>query len=519
MTIPKMNGAESLVRTLVACGVDTCFANPGTSEMHFVAALDSVPGIRPILGLFEGAVTGMADGYGRMAGKPATTLLHLGPGLANGLANLHNARRAQTPIVNIVGDHATYHLQYDAPLASDLAGVARPVSGWLHSSTSAGAVAKDGARAVAASLAPPGQIATLLLPADTAWNDAEGAAPALPRPVPAPVSSDAVDRVAEALRTGKRCGVLMRGAALQDAGLAAAGKIAAATGARLLCDTFAPRLARGAGRVAVERIPYFAEQMVEFLAPLEYLILVGSKPPVSFFAYPGKPSWCTPEGCEILHLAHEHEDGPSALAALVDALGAQKASAVLAPHAVKDGAVGAVNQHSIGQIIARHLPHGAIISDEGATASGGTQAATATAAPHDYLTLTGGSIGQGIPLATGAAVACPDRKVVCVQGDGGAMYTLQALWTQAREKLDVTTVIFANRSYGILNIELARVGARNVGPRALSMLDLHNPELDFVKLGQGLGVESSRADTLAQFDAQFADAMTGKGPRLIEVIM
>src|ERR1700738_4395542 len=186
-----MNGAESLVLTLAGAGVDTCFSNPGTSEMHFVAALDSIQGVRPILGLFEGAVSGMADGYGRMAEKPASTLLHLGPGLANGLANLHNARRAQTPIVNIVGDHASYHAQYDAPLASDIAGFARPVSAWVHSSASARTVAADGARAVQAALQYPGQIATLILPADTAWLEADRPAPALPKPVPAVVSAAA----------------------------------------------------------------------------------------------------------------------------------------------------------------------------------------------------------------------------------------------------------------------------------------------------------------------------------------
>ncbi len=514
-----MNGAESLVHTLAASGVDTCFANPGTSEMHFVAALDTVRGVRPILALFEGAVTGMADGYGRMAGKPACTLLHLGPGLANGLANLHNARRAATPIVNIVGDHATYHAQYDAPLASDIVGFARPVSGWVHSSVSAGTVAADGARAVAAALSPPGQIATLILPADTAWNAAEGPASALPRPVPAPVSDAAVDRAAVALRSGRRAAILLRGAVLQDEGLALAGRIAATSGARLMCDTFAPRLARGAGRVAVERIPYFAEQIVEAFASVEQLILVGAKPPVSFFAYPGKPSWCLPEGAEIHTLSHAHEDGVGALAALAEAVGAGAESLPPAVLARPDRPGGRLNQYSAGHVIARHLPEGAIISDEGATSSGGTQLATATAAPHDYLTLTGGSIGQGIPLATGAAVASPHRKVVCVQGDGGAMYTLQALWTQARERLDVVTVIFANRSYGILNVELARVGARNVGPVALSMLDLHNPDLDFVKLATGMGVEATRAETIEAFDDQFADAMARKGPRLIEVIL
>ena len=514
-----MNGAESLVRTLVGAGVEVCFSNPGTSEMHFVAALDSVSGMRPILGLFEGAVTGMADGYGRMAGKPAATLLHLGPGLANGLANLHNARRAATPIVNIVGDHATYHAQYDAPLASDIAGFARPVSGWVHSSTSAATVATDGARAVAASLSPPGQIATLILPADTAWNEAEGAAPALPRPTPSPVSGDAIDRAAQVLKSGARTAILIRGAALGEAGLTAAGRVAAASGARLMCDTFAPRIARGAGRVMVERIPYFAEQIVDFLASVETLILVGAKPPVSFFAYPGKPSWGLPDNAKIQHLAHPHEDGVGALQALAEALGAPAQPGGIAAWARPDSPSGAFNQFTIGQAIARHLPEGAIVSDEGATSSVGTALATATAAPHDLLSLTGGSIGQGLPLATGAAVACPDRKVVCIHGDGGAMYTLQALWTQAREKLDVVTVIFANRSYSILNIELARVGAGNPGPKALSMLDLHNPELDWVKLAGGMGVAASRAETIEAFEAQFEAAIHSRGPRLIEALV
>lgn len=514
-----MNGAQSLVRTLAGAGVDTCFANPGTSEMHFVAALDSEPGVRPILGLFEGAVTGMADGYGRMAEKPAATLLHLGPGLANGLANLHNARRAATPIVNIVGDHATYHAQYDAPLASDVAGFARPVSGWIHSSTSAGTVATDGARAVAAALSPPGQIATLILPADTAWNPAEGPAPPLPRPLSAPVGDAAIDRAAKALRSGKTAAILMRGAALQPESLAMAGRVAAATGARLMCDTFAPRLARGAGRVAVERIPYFAEQMVEFLAPIEVLVLVGAKPPVAFFAYPGKPSWGLPEGCVILHLSHPHEDGPSALAALAEAVAAPKTGLSPASFARPDAPTGRFNHFTVGQIIGRHLPEGAIISDEGATSGGGALLATASGPPHDLLSLTGGSIGQGVPLGSGAAVACPGRKVVCLQGDGGAMYTLQVLWTQARERLDVTTVIFANRSYAILNVELSRVGALNVGPKALSMLDLRNPDLDFVKLAGGMGVEASRAETLEDFEAQFSSAMAQEGPRLIEVVL
>ncbi len=522
-----MNGAESLLRTLVASDVEVCFANPGTSEMHFVSAIDRVEGMRPVLALFEGVVTGMADGYGRMAERPAATLLHLGPGLANGLANLHNARRAATPIVNLVGDHATYHAQYDAPLASDIAGFARPVSGWVHASTGAGSVAADGARAVQAARQAPGQIATLIVPADVAWSEAERAAEALPVPQPAPVSASAVDEVVAALRAGKRTALLLRGACLRGDGLVAAGRIAAATGARLLCDTFAPRIERGAGRVLIERLPYFAEQLTESLESVEQLILVGSKPPVAFFAYPGKKSWCSPDGVVIVHLAHPHEDGAAALMEVADSLAAGGNSAHVGaadgPGAVSvldlsDAPTGALDQFSVGRAIARLLPEGAVVSDEAATSGLGSALATTTAAPHDWLSLTGGAIGQGLPVAAGAAVACPDRKVVCLHGDGGAMYTLQTLWTIAREQLDVTVVIFANRSYAILNIELQRVGA-DAGPQALSMLDLGNPNLDWVALAAGTGVEASRVDTVDEFSAAFASAMKQRGPRLIEVIL
>src|ERR1700742_3202738 len=514
-----MNGAESLLRTLVGSGVEVCFGNPGTSEMHFVAALDRVEGMRVVLGLFEGAVTGMADGYGRMAEMPAATLLHLGPGLANGLANLHNARRARTPIVNIVGDHATYHAQYDAPLASDVRGFARPVSAWVHSSASARTVASDAAMAVQAALQYPGQIATLILPADAAWLEADRAAPALPKPSPAAVSTKAIDQAAAALGSGRQTMILIRGAALKERGLHAAGRVAAATGARIVCDTFAPRCQRGIGRVEIERIPYFAEQIVEFMKDTEHLILVGASPPVSFFAYPGKPSWCTPEGCKILYLAHANEDGTVALEALADAVKAPKQPLHVGVSRKPDIPNGPLNPLTAGQVIAHYLPSGAIISDEGATAGGGIHRYAANIEPHDHLALTGGAIGQGIPVAAGAAVACPDRKVVCLHGDGGAMYTLQALWTQARESLDVTTVIFANRSCAIFNIELARVGAGEPGPQALSMLDLHNPELDWVKLASGMGVEASRATSVEEFASQFASAMKHRGPRLIEVIL
>lgn len=512
-----MNGAESVVETLAGSGIEVCFANPGTSEMHFVAALDRSP-IRPVLALFEGVVTGAADGYGRIAGKPAASLLHLGPGFANGIANLHNARRAATPIVNIVGDHATWHNRYDAPLMSDIMGICRPVSHWLHSTATARTAASDAARAVAAARAAPGQIATLILPADAAWDEAEGASPPLPLKKAVPAPDQAIDRVARALKSGKRSLLLLRGDVLLADGLIAAGRIAAKSGARVAHDFFAPRVARGAGLPPIERIPYFAEDIVEKLKGLEQLILVGAAPPVTFFAYPDKPSWVTPEGCEIITLSHPHEDGVAALQAVADMIGAPKeaATARLERPDVPQGELTAL---AMGQIVARFLPENAIISDEAATTGAGLSRFLPTSAPHDTLYITGGAIGQALPVATGAGIAAPGRKIVTISGDGGAMYTLQALWTQAREKLDVVTVIAANRSYAILNIELARVGAGNAGPKALSMIDIGHPDLDWVALARGMGVEAERARDCKEFAHAFEDAVRQKGPRLIEALL
>jgi acetolactate synthase-1/2/3 large subunit len=515
-----MNGAESLLKSLVASDVEVCFGNPGTSEMHFVAALDAVKEMRPVLGLQENVVTGAADGYARMAGKPAATLLHLGPGLANGLSNLHNARRASSPIVNIVGDHASSHARYDAPLASDIAGFARPVSDWVHSSTSARSVGADAARAVRAAREAPGKIATLILPADTAWDPAVEVAAPLPLQPRTHAAGSTIDRVASKLQAGSKAVLLVRGDALLGEGLVAAGKIAAKTGARLVSDTFAPRLERGAGRVQVERLPYFGEHAAEFLAGTELLILVGARPPVSFFAYPDKPSWLTPDGCEIAVLSHPHEDGAAALAALMDAVDARGAEGrIITRQAIPLSLDGALDAKSIAQIVAMHLPANAIVADEGVSSTLPYYDLLNNAAPHDFLNLTGGAIGSMMPVSTGAAIARPDRKVVTLVGDGSAMYTVQSLWTQARENLDIVTVVFANRGYKVLNNELVRVGASSNGPNSGAMLDLGTPTLDWVSIGQGLGVDAVRANSRRAFEQAFVSAIAQRGPRLIEAVL
>src|SRR5262245_20958840 len=486
--------------------------------MHFVAALDRVPGVRPILGLFEGVVSGAADGYGRMAEGPASTLLHLGPGLANGIANFHNAKKARTPIVSLVGNHALRHLAYDAPLSADVEAIARPVSAWVRTSRDPAALAADGAAAVAAAQEAPGGVATLVVPADVAWGDAEGPAPALPVRKPETVPAEAVREAARALRSGEPAVLLLTGAALREGPLAAAGRIARATGARLYGNTFNPRLARGAGRVAVPTLPYFAEAALDALRGVRHLVLVGAKPPVAFFAYPGKPSELTPEGCAVHALARPEQDGPAALEALADELGARAAPA-LAELRRPGPPRGALDPAAIGTSLAALLPEHAIVVDEGITASPALLGPTAAAAPHEWLFLTGGAIGQGLPLATGAAVACPGRRVVCLEADGSAMYTLQSLWTQAREGLDVTTVILANRTYAILQIELARTGAGAPGSRARDMLAIDRPDLDFVRLAEGMGVPATRATSAEELHAQLARALAEPGPRLVEAVI
>ena len=512
------SGAESLVQTFVDAGVRVCFTNPGTSEMHFVAALDTNPEMRCVLGLFEGVVTGAADGYARMTGTPAATLLHLGPGLGNGLANLHNAKKARTPVVNVVGDHATYHRKYDAPLSSDVEGIARPVSGWVKVSQSADDVGADGAEAVQASMAPPGQVATLILPADTAWNRTTCVAKPLPRIAAAKVDSQQVDAVAKVLRTGEPCVLLMNGI-ITAARAELASRIAKVTGARVIIDTFVPRLQRGAGRAELARLPYFGEQAAEVLAGTQHIVLVSTQPPVTFFAYPGKPNWLTPEDCTLHTLVERDGDVDAALEALGQAVGIRGVEADFVPLERPPLPRGELNPRAIGLAVANLFPENAIVVDEGGTAGGATTLATRGAPPHDWLILTGGSIGFGPPCATGAAVACPDRPVINMQGDGAGMYTVQALWTQAREKLNVTTIVLANRKYGILQIEFGRVGAHNPGPKAMSMLDLSNPNLDWVKLAEGMGVRGFRATTAEQFNKALAASLAEPGPSLIEALI
>jgi acetolactate synthase-1/2/3 large subunit len=516
-----MNGAESLVATLAGEGVDICFANPGTSEMHFLAALEN-PSFRSVLVLYEGIATGAADGWYRMKRTPASTLLHLGPGLANGLSNLHNARRASSGVVNIIGEHATAHLKYDPPLMSDIEGLARPVSHWVRRTRSACTLAGDAAEAVAEASGKPGKIATLVLPGETSWGEAgehprakteccktEATVPDLAR----------IESVAEVLRRGEPTLIVCGGVSSFGKPAELLGRIAAHTGCRIATQFFTSRIERGAGRAMLERIPYYVPAATAYLSGFKHIITVETREPIAFFSYPGSPSLLKPHGCDVHPLILPEEDCVQGLEMLIEALGAQNTQAMLQPRSEVVIPEGKLDPTSIARAIAAALPENAILVDESLTTGRESLGLTAGALPHDVIQNMGGSIGFGTPVATGAALACPDRRVFCMVGDGSAMYTIQSLWTQAREGLNITTIIFANNSYQILKTEFSNMGFGKPGPKASAMIDIGNPTIDWCAMAKSMGVPSVRVETAQNFYKSMVRSAQTPGPMLIEVCL
>lgn len=512
------NGARALIETLINAGVDTCFTNPGTSEMHFVAALDSTE-MRAVLCLFEGVATGAADGFARMTDRPAATLLHLGCGIGNGLANLHNARKARVPMINIIGDHATYHTQYDAQLQSDIETVARNCSTWVRTSASTEQLAADAAEAVRVAAGPPAQIATLILPADVSWNDGANTVDVDAAATPPPAADNVVEKIADVLGSGKKTALLLGRRALQEEGLRAASIIAEKTGSKLFCEVFPTRLQRGAGLPHVERIAYLAEMASVQLNEFQHLVLVDARAPVSFFAYPGKKSYLVPDQCTVHELVKPEQDVPGSLDKLVKAVDATDTQPNLLEPKRPGLPGGKLTASKVCQAIGALLPKHTIISDEAQTSGVQLPAFTANAPRHDLLTLTGGAIGQGLPVAIGAAVACPDRPVLALVGDGSAMYTNQALWTMVNEDLDVTVIVFNNRSYAILNVELERVGAEGAGDKAKSQLDLSEPPIDFAAFARSVGMSATSVSRAKEFNKALRHAFAEPGPHLIDAIV
>ncbi len=512
-----MNGAEALVQTAVDAGLEVCFANPGTTEMPVVAALDSRPGMRAVLGLQENVATGAADGYGRMAGKPALTLLHLGPGFANGIANLHNARRARSGIINLIGEHATWHAQADAPLASDIESLARPVSAWVHRSAEAAGMAGAMAEAIATATRGSGQIATMILPHDLQLADSGGVA--------APAAFSSRQSVAEA-RLAAAAGALagegallfLGNAALSEAGLRAAGRIAQASGCGLMSQMSNARAERGAGLPSYAKIPYLPEMALEALAGTRVLVLAGALSPVAFFGWPGMPSSMVPEGTEVVTLALPDEDVVAALEGLADRLNAPAYQAP-ASEGRPEPPRGELTTEALCGAVAALQPEDAIVVNEAITSGWSYHKQSQGCPRFTELQITGGAIGCGPSLALGAAVACPERRVINLQADGSGLYTPQALWSQARERADVVTVICSNRRYNILQMELQRAGMNQPGPNAQRLTALDDPPVDWAQMAKGFGIQASAAHDADELVAALAEALARPGPTLIEAVI
>ena len=513
-------GAFSLVDTALRAGVEVCFANPGTTEMPIVAALDRIAGMRVVLGLFEGVCTGAADGWARMTGRPAATLLHLGPGFANGIANLHNARRARTPIVNWIGEHATRHLVFDSPLTSDIAALAGSV-GWTRTVRSAQEMAEASLAAVEAAIGPPGRVASIIIPADCQWEPGPEPLSASQSPALRETSIPALREAARLLRKG-RAGILLGGNALTARGLRAAARVTAATACAVWTETFPSCQECGRHVPFFPPLPYFPEQATEALANLTSLVLAGAREPVAFFAYPDQPSRFIPNGATLYTLADPDAGADAALAleALAEELDAPEA--VTPPGAKPSFAPSGqpLDPDNLGRVMAAFMPENAILVNEAATTGLGWNAVHASnAAPHTMIFLTGGAIGQGLPNALGAALACPERRVIAFQADGSGLYTLQALWSMARESADVTVVVCANRRYRILQVELTRAGIAEPGPKAQSLTDLTRPVIEWDALAKGFGVTACSVHTDSELADSLMRALSERGPSLIEAIL
>ena len=511
------NTADELMLYLQAAGVSACFANPGTTELSMVDALERCPGIRTVLGLHETVCTGAADGYSRLTGRPSLALLHHGPGLANGLANLHNARRGRSPVLTLVGESSEEHNRLQPPLACDARALAGTVSTWVERPRIPGDVEGMVNEAMRHCGGYPGRPAVLLLPDPLLATACEPFAPPPPSEVQWPVVPESrIEAAAEAIRSGPVAFLLAASGSLAR-GVVAAGRISAATGAQLFCETFPARVSRGIAPIT--RMPYFPEAALEAFSHFGTVILAGAPEPVTFFDYTPTGGRLIPAEVRVLTLATPEEDAGDALERLAARLNATGAAEFRLPNDGKPHADAFLTPDLMGQVLGSNLPDPCVVVDESLT-SGRTFWIHSESSPrHELMALTGGAIGQGLPCAVGAAIASPDRRVVALQADGSGLYSLQSLWTMARERLDITVVICANRAYRILELELKRAGIRPPGPVARRMCTLDGPAPNWVSLADGFGVPGVRVETAGQLERAFRQSFDVSGPTLIEAIL
>ncbi|TYT74259.1 acetolactate synthase large subunit [Desulfobotulus mexicanus] len=511
-----MNASEFLFKSFAHAGITTCYANPGTTEMPLVEAFDRVKGIRPVLCLFEGVATGAADGQARMTGKPGLTLLHLGPGFANGIANLHNARRAKSPIINLIGDHATWHRGANAPLTMPVEKLAASLPGWVRYAGRTRTLGADLLSCYEAAMS--GGIASLVLPHDLQAMEMNNLPEELSYHAYYKENQQTLESAADMLKNAKNAALLLGGSALGVEGLKAAAAICGKTGASLFMETFAARMERGKDIPAPERIPYFPEAAIERLKDFDTIILAGMDAPVAFFGYPGIPGQILRPGHHTLQIAKSEDDAANSLKTLAKILAANAGDIITQGSPLFDADPGEqLDMVSLGIILASMQPENAIVVDEGISSGIFYNYYATGASAHTSLSITGGAIGFGMPCAIGASMACPERPVIGLQADGSAMYTFQALWTQAREKLPITTILCENGGYNILDIEMSRAGISSPGPMAASLTKFKNPSIGWVGLAESMGVPAEEVHTASQLQQALSHRNFMDGPKVIVV--
>ncbi len=518
MSDAPMMGAQWMLKSAAAAGIEVCFANPGTTELPFVAAMDRATEIRPLLGLFEGVCSGAADGYYRIRRKPAMTLTHLGPGFANAIANFHNARRARSAIFNVIGEHMSWHVAADPPLASDIESLARPVSAGVWRADTP-ATLHNATVGALQGLQQRGGIQTLILPMDLQEDPVQHSIAA---PVAAQAAADydaaAVATVAADITAGRKVLLYLGADALGEAALRRLARLAALPNVELVGETFPAASEHGRGLPAIKRLVALAEKAHPYLLGFERVAVLAAEPPVAFFGARGLPSHLG----DPARMATVCGPGGRVAEALEELLARVRPAAAPAStvQRVSDTDLGeSLTPESASRVVAAHLPANAIVSAEGATLGFPFNALASQAERHTTIVLTGGAIGQGLPSAFGASVAAPDRKVVALQSDGSALFTIQALWSMAREGSDVVVILASNQRYNILINEMSRNGYALTSPPVRDLLNLARPAVDWQALSTSFGVPSNRVESVSALRRAFQAALAERGPRLIEVVL
>ena len=515
----KMNGAAAFFKSIVDNGIDTIFACPGTSEMQVVDEV-GYSNLRVVLCLFENSVTGMADGYARMLDKPALGMVHVTCGLTNALANMHNARIANSRMIIFGGGVHVAH-EVNEPVHSMLQRqpyVAQIAAQCVIEARSPDQLAAAATQALKASNDGAGKIVYVYGPNNAVWGESSfqgkltSSAEQRQR-----VSTATISSIADTLKAGKKTAFILDNLALREEGLEILGRIAEGAGGRLFREWLPSRIAMGAGRVRTETLPYGGAEGRELLSEFDQIVLVGAKIPVCPFSYENQPWVKIPENCNVHTLATADHDILAALEELATQLDLPEKASNRYNRKPGEPPTGPLSGNSIVQSLSILMPADSIVLDEAMLENVMFPLLMDGAAPFDFMAACpGGAIGAGPPVACGAAIACPNRKVILLEGDFSLMQGNTALWSMAQHNLDICVINYNNEGSASLSTELARVRQGEAQPKSIELLRIRKPTIDYAAMAESMGVPASRAETAEEFHLQLTKAMSTKGPHFID---